>query len=64
MYCDRSLGCRDRPGERAGDLAVAAVITALYPAATVLPARGVLAERILRGRLVGLGTAVAVAGSP
>jgi hypothetical protein len=33
------------------------VITALHPAGTVLPARGVLAERIHRGRLVGLGTA-------
>ncbi|MFF3891106.1 EamA family transporter [Streptomyces sp. NPDC001914] len=42
---------------RGGDLAVVAVITALYPAGTVLLARGVLAERIHRGQLVGLGTA-------
>ncbi|WTT40208.1 hypothetical protein OG535_39390 [Kitasatospora sp. NBC_00085] len=39
---------------------VVAVITALYPAGTVLLARSVLAERIHRGRLVGLGTAAAV----
>ncbi|OIK02199.1 EamA family transporter [Streptomyces monashensis] len=44
---------------RGGDLTVVAVITALYPAGTVLLARGVLAERIHRGQLVGLGTAVA-----
>ncbi|KOX26959.1 hypothetical protein ADL06_15035 [Streptomyces sp. NRRL F-6491] len=42
---------------RGGDLAVVAVVTALYPAGTVLLARGVLAERVHRGRLVGLGTA-------
>ncbi|WP_037679852.1 EamA family transporter [Streptomyces griseus] len=42
---------------RSGDLAVVAVITALYPAGTVLLARGVLAERIHRGQLIGLGTA-------
>ncbi|WP_407547783.1 DMT family transporter [Streptomyces sp. Pv4-95] len=42
---------------RNGDLAVVAVITALYPAGTVLLARTVLAERIHRGQLVGLGTA-------
>ncbi|MGI5397175.1 EamA family transporter [Streptomyces sp. CA-251251] len=42
---------------RSGDLAVVAVITALYPAGTVLLARGVLSERIYRGQLVGLGTA-------
>lgn len=42
---------------RSGDLAVVAVITALYPAGTVLLARGVLAERVHRGQLVGLGTA-------
>lgn len=40
-----------------GDLSVVAVVTALYPAGTVLLARGVLAERIHRGQLVGLGTA-------
>jgi len=42
---------------RTGDLAVVAVITALYPAGTVLLARSVLAERIHRGQLIGLGTA-------
>ncbi|MFJ6015041.1 EamA family transporter [Streptomyces sp. NPDC092952] len=42
---------------RGGDLAVVAVITALYPAGTVLLARSVLAERIHRGQLVGLGAA-------
>lgn len=42
---------------RSGDLTVVAVITALYPAGTVLLARSVLHERIGRGQLVGLGTA-------
>ena len=42
---------------REGDLAVVAVITALYPAATVLLARVVLAERIGRTQLAGLGLA-------
>ncbi|MFH8387349.1 EamA family transporter [Kitasatospora sp. NPDC018058] len=42
---------------RSGDLTVVAVVTALYPAGTVLLARGVLAERIHRGQLLGLGTA-------
>lgn len=42
---------------RGGDLTVVAVITALYPAGTVLLARCVLAERIQRGQLLGLGTA-------
>ncbi|MGW2841059.1 EamA family transporter [Streptomyces sp. NPDC001493] len=42
---------------RSGDLAVVAVITALYPAGTVLLARSVLAERIHRGQIVGLGAA-------
>ncbi|WP_329576494.1 MULTISPECIES: EamA family transporter [unclassified Streptomyces] len=44
---------------RNGDLAVVAVITALYPAGTVLLARRVLAERIHRGQMVGLGAAAA-----
>lgn len=47
---------------RSGDLAVVAVVTALYPAGTVLLARGVLAERIHRGRLIGLCTAAAAVG--
>ncbi|MFC4466338.1 EamA family transporter [Streptomyces xiangluensis] len=47
---------------RSGDLAVVAVIVALYPAGTVLLARGVLAERIHRGQLVGLGTAAVAVG--
>ncbi len=42
---------------RSGDLAVVAVLTALYPAGTVLLARVVLRERIHGGQLVGLGAA-------
>ncbi|WP_327270296.1 DMT family transporter [Streptomyces sp. NBC_01218] len=42
---------------RGGDLAVVAVITALYPAGTVLLARTVLAERMYRTQVIGLGTA-------
>ncbi len=42
---------------RDGDLAVVAVITALYPAGTVLLARAVLAERIGTSQLAGLGLA-------
>jgi drug/metabolite transporter (DMT)-like permease len=42
---------------REGDLAVVAVITALYPAATVVLARAFLAERIGRTQLAGLGLA-------
>ncbi len=42
---------------RSGALAVVAVIVALYPAGTVLLARGVLAERVHRSQLVGLGAA-------
>jgi drug/metabolite transporter (DMT)-like permease len=42
---------------RDGDLAVVAVITALYPAATVLLARAFLAERIAPTQLAGLGLA-------
>jgi drug/metabolite transporter (DMT)-like permease len=42
---------------RSGDLTVVAVVTALYPAGTVLLARGVLAEPVHRSQLVGLGTA-------
>ncbi|MEU6590051.1 EamA family transporter [Streptomyces sp. NPDC046881] len=47
---------------RSGDLTVVAVVTALYPAGTVLLARGVLAERIHRGQLVGLGAAAVAVG--
>ncbi|WP_033283541.1 DMT family transporter [Streptomyces sp. NRRL F-525] len=47
---------------RSGDLAVVAVIVALYPAGTVLLARTVLAERIHRGQIVGLGTAAVAVG--
>ncbi len=42
---------------REGDLAVVAVITALYPAATVLLARAFLAERIGPAQIAGLGLA-------
>ncbi|WP_431683087.1 EamA family transporter [Kitasatospora sp. KL5] len=44
---------------RSGDLTVVAVVTALYPAGTVLLARAVLGERIHRGQLAGLGVAAA-----
>ncbi|MFD8597265.1 EamA family transporter [Kitasatospora sp. NPDC059646] len=47
---------------RSGDLTVVAVITALYPAGTVLLARAVLAERIHRGQLAGLGAAAVAVG--
>jgi drug/metabolite transporter (DMT)-like permease len=42
---------------RDGDLAVVAVITALYPAGTILLARMLLAERIATTQLAGLGLA-------
>jgi len=42
---------------RSGDLAIVAAITALYPAGTILLARTVLAERIHRAQLAGLGIA-------
>jgi drug/metabolite transporter (DMT)-like permease len=42
---------------RDGDLAVVAVITALYPAGTVVLARALLDERIGRSQLAGLGFA-------
>jgi drug/metabolite transporter (DMT)-like permease len=42
---------------REGELAVVAVITALYPAGTVLLARMVLTERIGPRQLAGLGLA-------
>jgi drug/metabolite transporter (DMT)-like permease len=44
-------------GVRHGPLGIVAVITALYPASTVLLARVVLAERLGRGQLAGLGLA-------
>jgi hypothetical protein len=47
---------------RGGDLTVVAVITALYPAGTVLSARAVLVARVHRGRLVGPGTAAVAVG--
>jgi drug/metabolite transporter (DMT)-like permease len=42
---------------RDGELAITSVITALYPAATVLLARVLLAERIATTQLAGLGLA-------
>ncbi len=42
---------------RQGELAIVAVITALYPAATVVLARAILAERIGAAQLAGLGLA-------
>lgn len=47
---------------RSGDLAIVSVVTALYPAATVLLARVVLAERLHRGQFAGLGTAAFAIG--
>ncbi|SDE05317.1 EamA family transporter [Glycomyces harbinensis] len=47
---------------RSGDLAVVAVIVALYPAGTVLLARRVLGERLHRGQLIGLGAAALAVG--
>jgi drug/metabolite transporter (DMT)-like permease len=44
---------------RGGTLVVVAVITALYPAGTVLLARRVLAERLTRWQLAGLAAAAA-----
>ncbi len=38
-----------------GMLSLAAVLTSLYPAVTVLLARTVLREQISRGQVVGLG---------
>jgi drug/metabolite transporter (DMT)-like permease len=42
---------------REGNLSVVAVITALYPASTVLLARGLLGERLGRAQLAGLALA-------
>ena len=42
---------------RRGELAVVAVITALYPAGTILLARALLAERLAGAQLVGLAVA-------
>ena len=42
---------------REGELAVVAVITALYPAATVVLARAFLSERIGPVQIAGLGLA-------
>ncbi|MQM28243.1 DMT family transporter [Glycomyces albidus] len=47
---------------RSGDLAVVAVIVALYPAGTVLLARRVLSERLQRSQLWGLGAAALAVG--
>lgn len=47
---------------RDGDLAVVAVITALYPAGTVLLARVLLGERITAKQVAGLGIAATAVG--
>jgi drug/metabolite transporter (DMT)-like permease len=44
---------------REGELAIVAVITALYPAATLLLARAVLGERVSAPQAAGLGVAAA-----
>ncbi|KZE95764.1 hypothetical protein AVP42_00038 [Agromyces sp. NDB4Y10] len=49
-------------GIRAGDLAVAAVLAAMYPAGTILLAAAVLRERIAPVQWVGLVLALAAAG--
>ena len=49
-------------GIRAGDLSVAAVLGAMYPAGTILLAALVLKERIAPVQWVGLGLALAAAG--
>lgn len=45
-------------GVRIGDLAVMGVLTALYPAGTIVLAAGVLKERIAPVRWDGLGAAL------
>ena len=47
---------------RHGELAVVAVVTALYPAATVVLARTLLAERLRRPQLLGLGAGAVAVG--
>ncbi len=47
---------------RAGSLAVVAVVVALSPAATVLLARTLLAERMVRSQVAGLGVAAVAVG--
>jgi drug/metabolite transporter (DMT)-like permease len=49
-------------GIRLGDLSVMSVLTAMYPAGTILLAAVVLKERIAPVQWVGLGLAVAAAG--
>lgn len=45
-------------GLRLGDLAVVSVLTALYPAGTILLAAALLRERVTKVQLVGLGLAL------
>ncbi|MER6809530.1 hypothetical protein ABT299_09640 [Spirillospora sp. NPDC000708] len=47
-----------------GDLSAVAVIVGLYPAGTVLLARGVLRERIGRVQIAGLDTAAVAVSLP
>jgi drug/metabolite transporter (DMT)-like permease len=49
-------------GIRAGDLAVAAVLGAMYPAGTIILAAIVLRERIAPVQWAGLALALAAAG--
>lgn len=49
-------------GLRVGELSVIAVLTALYPAGTIILAAAVLKERIAPVQVVGLVLAVAAGG--
>jgi drug/metabolite transporter (DMT)-like permease len=56
---DAAANCGLLLGIRIGDLSVMAVLTALYPAGTIILAAIVLRERIATVQYVGLGLAIA-----